>query len=149
MTIELHAFDTPNGRKITVALEEMQLPYTVKIVNISAGEQHRPEFLAISPNNKIPAIVDPHGPGGQPISVFESGAILMYLADIFTVQAPLAGLPGISVPTLLIQASDDPLIPPAALPDRSQLSASTRLELSAKGGHVGFVSGREIGRAHV
>ncbi len=81
MTIELYAFDTPNGRKITVALEEMQLPYTVKIVNISAGEQHAPDFLAISPNNKIPAIIDPQGPDGQPISVFESGAILIYLAE--------------------------------------------------------------------
>jgi len=81
MTIELYAFDTPNGRKITVALEEMQLPYKVNIVDIGAGQQHDPAFLAISPNNKIPAIVDPDGPGGQPISVFESGAILIYLAE--------------------------------------------------------------------
>ena len=79
MTIELHAFDTPNGRKISVALEEMGLPYTVKPINISKGEQFKPEFLKISPNNRIPAIVDPEGPGGQPISVFESGAILIYL----------------------------------------------------------------------
>ena len=81
MTIELHAFDTPNGRKISVALEEMGLPYTVKVVDITRGEQHRPEFEAISPNRKIPAIVDPQGPGGKPISVFESGAILVYLGE--------------------------------------------------------------------
>jgi GST-like protein len=81
MSIQLYAFDTPNGRKITVALEEMGLPYTTHIVDIGKGEQFAPDFLAISPNNKIPAIVDPDGPGGQPISVFESGAILLYLAD--------------------------------------------------------------------
>ncbi|WP_417692541.1 glutathione S-transferase family protein [Roseibium sp.] len=81
MTIELWAFDTPNGRKISIALEEMELPYTVKVVDIRAGEQHAPEFLRISPNNRIPAIVDPSGPNGQPISVFESGAILLYLAQ--------------------------------------------------------------------
>lgn len=81
MPIELHTFDTPNGRKISVALEEMQLPYTVKVVHIGKNEQFAPEFLKLSPNNKIPAIVDPDGPGGQPISVFESGAILLYLAE--------------------------------------------------------------------
>ena len=79
--IELHAFDTPNGRKISVALEEMGLPYRVHVVDITKAEQFAPEFLKISPNNKIPAIVDPEGPGGQPISVFESGAILVYLAE--------------------------------------------------------------------
>ena len=76
MTIQLYAFDTPNGRKISVALEEMGLPYDVHVVDISKDEQHAPAFVKISPNNKIPAIVDPDGPGGQPISVFESGAIL-------------------------------------------------------------------------
>ncbi len=81
MTLQLHAFDTPNGRKITVALEEMGLPYDVHVVDITKGEQHAPAFLAISPNNKIPAIVDPEGPAGAPISVFESGAILLYLAE--------------------------------------------------------------------
>jgi len=79
--IELHAWDTPNGRKISVALEEMGLEYKVFPVNISKGEQFRPEFLAIAPNNRIPAILDPDGPGGAPISVFESGAILIYLAE--------------------------------------------------------------------
>ena len=79
--IRLYAFDTPNGRKISVALEEMQLAYEVQVVDITRGEQHAPEFLAISPNNKIPAIVDPEGPGGAPISVFESGAILIYLGE--------------------------------------------------------------------
>ena len=81
MTIELHTWNTPNGRKISVALEEMGLPYKVIPVNISKGEQMAPSFLAISPNNKIPAIVDPDGPDGKPISVFESGAILIYLAE--------------------------------------------------------------------
>ena len=81
MTIQLHAFDTPNGRKISVALEEMGLAYEVRIVDIGQGEQFAPAFLTISPNNKIPAIVDTDGPGGAPISVFESGAILVYLAD--------------------------------------------------------------------
>ena len=81
MTIQLHAFDTPNGRKISVALEEMGLPYAVQIVDISRGEQFAPDFLKISPNNRIPAIVDPDGPDGAPISVFESGAILLYLGE--------------------------------------------------------------------
>ena len=81
MTIQLYAFDTPNGRKISVALEEMGLPYDVHVVDITKGEQHHAAFLKISPNNRIPAIVDPDGPGGAPISVFESGAILIYLAE--------------------------------------------------------------------
>ena len=81
MPIQFFAFDTPNGRKISVALEEMNLPYEVQVVDITAGEQLEPAFLRISPNNKIPAIVDPDGPDGQPISVFESGAIVLYLAE--------------------------------------------------------------------
>ena len=79
--IELHAFDTPNGRKISVALEEMALPYTVRIVDIGKGEQFDPAFVKISPTGKIPAIIDTEGPGGAPISVFESGAILVYLGE--------------------------------------------------------------------
>ena len=81
MTIELHTWNTPNGRKISVALEEMGLPYKVIPVNIGKGEQMTPAFLKISPNNKIPAIVDPDGPGGKPVSIFESGAILLYLGE--------------------------------------------------------------------
>jgi GST-like protein len=81
VTITLYAWGTPNGRKVSVALEEMGLPYTVVPVNITQGQQHHPEFLRISPNNKIPAIVDSEGPDGKPISVFESGAILLYLAE--------------------------------------------------------------------
>ena len=81
MTIELHTWNTPNGRKISVALEEMGLPYSVHTVNIGKDEQFKPDFLKISPNNRIPAIVDPDGPGGKPISVFESGAILLYLGE--------------------------------------------------------------------
>ena len=79
MAIELYAWNTPNGRKISVALEEMRLAYNVHTVNISKREQFNPEFLKISPNNRIPAIIDPEGPGGTPMSVFESGAILIYL----------------------------------------------------------------------
>ena len=81
MPIELHAYDTPNGRKISVALEEMALPYTVKIVDLGKRQQFEPEFLKISPSGKIPAIVDPDGPNGRPVSVFESGAILIYLGE--------------------------------------------------------------------
>jgi GST-like protein len=81
MSIQLYAFDTPNGRKVSVALEEMGLPYEVHVVDILQGEQHDPEFVKLSPNHKIPAIVDPDGPGGRPLSVFESGAILIYLAE--------------------------------------------------------------------
>ncbi len=81
MTITLYCWDTPNARKISTALEEMELPYTVQAVNLSKDQQFTPEFLAISPNNKIPAIVDPDGPDGRSISVFESGAILLYLAE--------------------------------------------------------------------
>lgn len=77
--IEVHYWPTPNGHKVTIALEEMGLPYEIVPVNIGRGDQFKPQFLAISPNNRMPAIVDPDGPGGQPISVFESGAILQYL----------------------------------------------------------------------
>ncbi|MCC5982432.1 MAG: glutathione S-transferase N-terminal domain-containing protein [Oceanicaulis sp.] len=77
--IEVFYWPTPNGWKITIALEEMGLPYVIRPVNIGAGEQFRPEFLAISPNNRMPAITDPEGPDGKPISIFESGAILQYL----------------------------------------------------------------------
>ncbi|MBC7799760.1 MAG: glutathione S-transferase family protein [Gemmatimonadaceae bacterium] len=79
--IDLFTWNTPNGRKISIALEEMGLPYAVHTVNISKNEQFAPAFLAISPNNRIPAITDPDGPDGAPISVFESGAILLYLAQ--------------------------------------------------------------------
>ncbi|MCX7329393.1 MAG: glutathione S-transferase N-terminal domain-containing protein [Hyphomicrobiales bacterium] len=77
--IDLYYWPTPNGWKISIALEEMGLPYNVIPVNISAGDQFKPEFLAFSPNNRMPAIIDPDGPDGKPISVFESGAILQYL----------------------------------------------------------------------
>jgi GST-like protein len=77
--IDLYYWPTPNGWKISIMLEECGLPYTVHPVNIGKGDQFKPEFLAISPNNKMPAIVDPNGPDGNPISIFESGAILQYL----------------------------------------------------------------------
>ncbi len=79
--IDLYTHTTPNGRKISIMLEEVGLPYTVHQVDISKNEQFAEEFLAISPNNKIPAIVDQDGPGGKPLSLFESGAILIYLAE--------------------------------------------------------------------
>ena len=78
--IDLYFWPTPNGYKISIALEEMGLPYRVHLVNIGAGDQFDPDFLKISPNNRMPAIVDPEGPGGAPVSIFESGAILQYLA---------------------------------------------------------------------
>lgn len=79
--IDLYTWTTPNGRKISVMLEEVGLPYEVHPVNLSQGDQLKPEYLAINPNNKIPAIVDRAGPGGKPYALFESGAILMYLAE--------------------------------------------------------------------
>ena len=78
--IELYFWPTPNGFKITIALEELGLPYEVKPINIGKGDQFAPEFLAFSPNNRMPAIIDKDGPDGKPISIFESGAILQYLA---------------------------------------------------------------------
>jgi GST-like protein len=78
--IELFYWPTPNGKKITIALHEMGLPYNLHLVNIGKGDQFKADFLRISPNNRMPAIVDPDGPDGKPISVFESGAILQYLA---------------------------------------------------------------------
>jgi GST-like protein len=78
--IQLYYWPTPNGWKISIMLEECALPYALNMVDIGAGAQFEPAFLAISPNNRIPAIVDPNGPDGAPISVFESGAILQYLA---------------------------------------------------------------------
>jgi GST-like protein len=78
--IEVYSWATPNGHKVHIMLEECDLPYRLHPVDIGAGEQFAPEFLALSPNNKIPAIVDPEGPDGQPMRMFESGAILLYLA---------------------------------------------------------------------
>ena len=78
--IDVYSWPTPNGHKVHIMLEECGLPYRAHPVNIGAGDQFKPEFLAISPNNKIPAITDPDGPDGEPISMFESGAILLYLA---------------------------------------------------------------------
>jgi GSH-dependent disulfide-bond oxidoreductase len=79
--IEVWTWPTPNGHKVHIALEELGLPYKVVPVNIGKGEQFNPEFLAITPNHRIPAIVDPDGPGGKPITLFESAAILIYLAE--------------------------------------------------------------------
>jgi GST-like protein len=81
LPIEVWTWPTPNGHKVHIALEELGLPYTVVPVAIGKGEQFRPEFLAITPNHRIPAIVDPDGPGGRPLKLFESGAILIYLAE--------------------------------------------------------------------
>jgi GST-like protein len=79
--IEVWSWPTPNGHKVHIALEELALPYRVVPVNIGAGEQFKPEFLALTPNHRIPAIVDPEGPSGKTIRLFESGAILIYLAE--------------------------------------------------------------------
>lgn len=79
--IDLYTAATPNGFKISIALEELALPYEVRVVDLRGGGQFAPDFLRISPNNKIPAIVDHQGPGGRDIAVFESGAILLYLAE--------------------------------------------------------------------
>ncbi|MFS2326258.1 glutathione binding-like protein [Brucella sp. H1_1004] len=81
--IELYYWPTPNGFKVSIMLEELGVPYEVKYVNIGKGDQFQPDFLKIAPNNRMPAIVDPEGPGGAPISVFESGAILQYLGRKF------------------------------------------------------------------
>jgi len=81
--IELYYWPTPNGWKISIMLEELGVPYEVKYINIGKGEQFTSEFPKIAPNNRMPAIVDPDGPGGEPISVFESGAILQYLGRKF------------------------------------------------------------------
>lgn len=89
LPIELYYWPTPNGWKISIMLEELGVPYTVKYVNIGKGEQFEPSFLRIAPNNRMPAIIDPEGPksdgkwGGEPISIFESGAILQYLGRKF------------------------------------------------------------------
>ncbi len=79
--IDLFTWITPNGRKISIMLEEVGLPYEVHPINLQKGEQFAPDFLAISPNNRIPAIIDREGPGGKPYSLFESGAILMYISE--------------------------------------------------------------------
>src|SRR4051794_26199902 len=78
--IDVYSWPTSNGRKVHIMLEETGLPYAAHAVNIQRRDQFKPEFLKISPNNKIPAIVDQDGPGGKPLSIFESGAILIYLA---------------------------------------------------------------------
>ena len=79
--IQLYSLTTPNGVKVSIALEEMGLPYDPHLVSFSSNDQLSPEFLSLNPNNKIPAIIDPDGPGGQPLPLFESGAILLYLAE--------------------------------------------------------------------
>ena len=78
--IDLYTWTTPNGRKVSIMLEECKLPYSVHEINIGQDQQFTPEFIAINPNSKIPAIVDSAGPDGKPISMFESGAILVYLS---------------------------------------------------------------------
>ena len=79
--IQLYTWVTPNGKKVSIMLEELGIPYEVHPVNLGQGDQFKPEYLAINPNNKIPAIIDPDGPDGKPFTLFESGAILLYLAE--------------------------------------------------------------------
>jgi GST-like protein len=79
--IQLYTWGTPNGKKVSIMLEEVGLPYAVHPINLQQGDQFKPEYLALNPNNKIPTIVDDDGPDGKPLTLFESGAILMYLAE--------------------------------------------------------------------
>lgn len=79
--LQLYSLPTPNGVKVSIALEEMELPYEAHLVSFETNDQFSPEFLSLNPNNKIPAILDPHGPGGQPLALFETGAILWYLGE--------------------------------------------------------------------
>ena len=79
--IELYTWGTPNGKKVSIMLEEIGLSYNLHPINIGQGDQFKPDYIAINPNSKIPAIIDTEGPGGKPISIFESGAILIYLAE--------------------------------------------------------------------
>ena len=79
--LQLYSLPTPNGVKVSILLEELGLPYEAHLVNFGTNDQFSPEFLSLNPNNKIPAILDPHGPGGQPLPLFETGAILVYLAE--------------------------------------------------------------------
>ena len=88
--IDLYTWKTPNGRKASIMLEEIGLPYEVHPIQLGKGEQHSPEYLAINPNNKIPAIVDREGPDGSPLTLFESGAILIYLAEKIGKFMPVA-----------------------------------------------------------
>ena len=108
--IDLYTWSTPNGRKVSIMLEEVGLAYTVHPVDIRKGEQHKPDFLAISPNNKIPAIVDAEGPDGKPFALFESGAILIYLAE--KTQSPLLPTEPIAryrvMEWLMFQMGNDP-----------------------------------------
>ena len=92
MTLDLYAWNTSNGRKISIMLEELDADYNINLINIGKDEQFAPDFLKISPNNRIPAIIDSDGPGGTPYSMFESGAILLYLADKFGKFNPTAEL---------------------------------------------------------
>ena len=89
--LQLYTQGTPNGQKVSIMLEECGLPYEVHRIDIGAGEQMTPEFLSLNPNNKIPAIIDPQGPQGRPLGLFESGAILVYLADKTGMFLPAQG----------------------------------------------------------
>jgi GST-like protein len=89
--VQLYSWPTPNGVKVSIALEELGLPYDAHPVAIGDGDQFTPEFLSINPNNKIPAMLDPDGPGGAPVAIFESGAILIYLAEKTGRLMPVSG----------------------------------------------------------
>src|SRR5438094_10675539 len=79
--IQLYTWNTPNGKKVSIMVEEVGISYEVYPINLQQGDQHKPDYLAINPNNKIPSIADTDGPGGKPLTLFESGAIVMYLAE--------------------------------------------------------------------
>ena len=98
--IELYTWGTPNGRKVSIALEELGMPYNVHPVDIMNGGQFAAEFLALNPNNKIPVIQDSDGPDGQTLTLFESGAILVYLADKTQRLLPASGIGSLSIDDL-------------------------------------------------
>jgi hypothetical protein len=112
--IIFYAWDTPNARKVSVALEETEVPYVVKPVDITKGQQHAPAFLKISPNNRLPAIVDRDGPEGSPIHIFESGAILLYLGER----------------TSHLLLGSNVILPKLGVSTRSSIGASATLSLS-------------------
>src|SRR5688572_9584611 len=93
MMIDLYTWTTPNGRKISIMLEELGLPYRVHAIDIGKGDQFKPEYVALNPNSKIPTIVDPEGPDGSPLGMMESGAILIYLAEKTGRLLPGSGRP--------------------------------------------------------
>ena len=164
--IEVWTWPTPNGHKVHIALEELGLPYKVIPINIGKGDQFKPEFLAITPNHRIPAIVDPDGPGGKPLKLFESAAIMIYLSEKtggkLIPQDPVGRytLPGMDdvpdgrhrpdvrpvQPLRQLRGGKDPLRHRRATPTRC--AAAPRAGQAAGGGHVARRRRIQHGRHH-